>query len=306
MARTTLLSPRRYLRMGYGLATPDDYTLAQVRNALVSAQDQVNRYCNVPKFPNLFDWRGGVMENEQHQWPIINPLAYGPGSRRTYLNCGPIKEVSQFILDLGKTYRVELTPSDGIYINRMERYIEVVSVNPTVVGFYPLAVNLGLYNPIARVSYSYGWEFPVEGDVLEAETTKVFSAAYGNWDDTADTTVYLDDVLVDPSDYTVDYGDGTITFATAPSPGVEVTASYTYLPPSEVVNAIGITATAGLGDVRNLQRGMYGLQSIRAAEITLTALQPSQTVTKNGATIPAQAATLLDDFVFGSVHGLGG
>lgn len=306
MARTTLLSPRRYLRMGYGLATPDNYTIAQIRNALVAAQDAVNRYCNVPKFPSQFDWRGGAMTDEQHQWPIINPLAYGPGSRRTYLNVGPIKEVTSFILDLGKTYRVELTPSDGIYINKMEQYVEIVSVNPTVVGFYPLAVNLGLYNPIARVSYTYGWEFPVTGDVLEAETTKLYSASYGNWDSAADTAVYLDDVLVDPGDYTVDYDDGTINFATAPSPGVEVTADYTYLAPSEVANAVGIAATGLLGDARNLQRGLYGLQSLRVAEVTITALQPSQTVTKSGVTLPASAAALLDDFVFGSFHGLGG
>lgn len=308
MARTTLLSPRRYLRMGYGLATPEGYSLAQVRNALVTAQDQLNRYCNVPKFPNLFDWRGGEMLNEQHQWPIRNPLAYGPGARRTYLNVSPIKEVTAFTLDLGKTYIVQITPADGIYVNRMEGYVEIVSVNPTVVGFYPLAVNLGLYNPIARVSYSYGWSFPVEGDVLEAETPLLYSAAYGNWDRTVTPVVYFDGGAVDPANYTIDYDDGSIAFVSGqePSPGFEVTADYTYLPPSEVVSALGIITTGVLGGVRNLQRGLYGLQSLRVAEVTITALQPSQTVTKNGVTIPAQAAALLDDFVFGSVHGLGG
>lgn len=306
MPRTTLLSPRRYLRMGYGLATPTDYTIAQVRNAIVASQDAVNRYCNVPKQPNLFDWRGGTMTDEQHQWPIRNALAYGPGARRTYLNCGPIKTVTGFTLDLGKTYMVEITPEDGIYVNKLEQYVEIVSVNPTVVGFYPLAVNLGLYNPIARVSYTYGWEFPVEGDVLEAETTRVFSAAYGNWDSLADTAAYFDGTLVDPDDYTLDYGDGTVTFATAPEPNVEVTADYTYLPPSEVVTAIGLTTTAFLGDVRLNARGMYGLQSLRVAEVTVTALQPAKTATRNGATIPAAAANLLDSVTFGSIHGMGG
>jgi hypothetical protein len=240
------------------------------------------------------------MVGEQHQWKIINPLAYGPGARRTYLNCGPIKTVTAFELDLGKTYMVEITPEDGIYINKMEQYVEIVSVNPTIVGFYPLAVNLGLYNPIAKVSYTYGWEFPVEGDVLEAESPTMYSAAYGNWDRDVTPVVYLDDVE-QGSGYTVDYDDGTITFATAPAPGVEVTADYTYLAPSSVVDAIGLTATGLLGSTRMAQRGMTGLQSIKVAEVALTALQPSQMVTKGGATIPAEAASLLSGYVFGSV-----
>jgi hypothetical protein len=50
------------------------------------------------------------------------------------------------------------------------------------------------------------------------------------------------------------------------------------------------------------QRGMTGLQSIKVAEVALTALQPTQMVTKNGATIPATAASLLDGaYTFGSV-----
>lgn len=294
--------------MGYGLATPENYSLATIRNALVTAQDAVSRYCNIPKQPAVFDWRGGTMTDEQHQWPIINPLAYGPGARRTYLNAGPIKEITGFTLDLGKTYMVQITPADGIYVNKMEQYVEIVSVNPTIAGFYPLAVNLGLYNPIARVSYSYGWEFPVEGDVLEAETPSMFSAAYGNWDPDVTPAVYISGTPVTASNYAVDYDDGTITFVAGqePGPGAPVTADYTYLAPSAVVDAIGLTATAGLGAVRNLQRGTYGLSSLRVAEISMTMLAPSQKVTKNGSTLPAEAAALVDDFVFGSVFGIGG
>src|SRR6185295_9658182 len=118
MALSTLLSPRRYQVAGYGLALPDNYTLLTLRNTLVRAQAEVDRYCNIPKQPVPFDWRGGTMTDEQHQWPIINPLAYGQGARRVYLNAGPIKAVTSFILDLGKTYTVVITPEDGIYINK--------------------------------------------------------------------------------------------------------------------------------------------------------------------------------------------
>lgn len=303
MARATLLSPQRYLRGGYGLVLPDGFTMSQLRTTLIRAQDQVTRYCNAPKQPSAFDWRGGTMLNEQHQWKIINPLAYGPGARRVYTNAGPIKTCTALSLDLGKTYLVTLDPSVDVYVNKIEQYVEIVAVNPTIAGFYPLAVNLGLYNPIARISYTYGWDFPVTGDVLEAEQPNLYSAAYGNWDSTILPTVYADGVEIDPVDYSVNYDDGAISFTSGnePTAGVEVTADYTYLCPDPIVQAIGLTATGLLGASRMAARGMTGLQSIRVAEVALTALQPSQMVTKNGATIPAEAASLIDGYVFGSV-----
>lgn len=302
MARSTLLSPSRYIRQGFGLALPDGFTLSQLRSTIVRAQAQVDRYCNVPKQPSQFNWRGGTMVGETHQWKIINPLAYGPGARRVYLNVGPIKEVTAFNLDLGKTYMVSIDPTDDIYINSIEQYIELVAINPTIAGFYPLAVNLGLYNPLARVSYTYGWTFDVTGDVLEAETPSLFSAAYGNWDSTIVPTVYFDGTEVNVADYTVNYDDGMIAFSSGNEPGVnvEVTADYTYTVPDAVVQAVGITATSLIGASRLAARGMAGLQSIKVAEVALTAFQPSQMVTKNGATIPAEAASLLSGYTFGS------
>lgn len=300
MARATLLSPTRYLRQGFGQALPDGFTLSQLRSTLTRAQSLVEQYCNVPKQPSKFDWRGGTMTNEQHQWKIINPLAYGPGARRVYTNVGPIKTVTALHLDLGKTYLVAIDPTDDIYINSIEQYVEIVAINPTIIGFYPLAVNLGLYNPIARISYTYGWEFGVAGDVLEAETPSLFSATYGNWDNTIPPVVYIDGSEQDPGDYVINYDDGTVAFDTEPGVGTEITADYTYLAPDAVVQAIGLTATSLIGQSRLAGRGMIGLQSIRVAEVAITAMQPNRMVTKNGASIPAEAADLLGGFVFGS------
>jgi hypothetical protein len=301
MARATLLSPRRYLRSGYGLALPTGYTLSQLRTALIRAQDLVTRYCNAPKQPQPFDWRGGAMTGEQHQWKVTNPLAYGPGARRVYTNAGPIKTVTALELDLGKTYLVDLNVTDGVYINTMEQYVEVVAINPTVVGFYPLSVNLGLYNPVARISYTYGWTFDVAGDVLEAESPTVFSAAYGNWSQSPPAVIYLDGAE-QTSGYAVDFDDGTVTFDTAPAPGVVVTADYEYGVPSEIVDAIGYVTTSVLAGARLAQRGLVGLSSLKVAEITMTTMAQSQR-TNNGASVPQEAAGLLDGYVFGSAFG---
>lgn len=300
MASALLLSPRRYLAAGYGLALPSGYTFSQLRSTLVRAQDAVTRYCNAPKQPSAFDWRGGVMEDEQHQWKWVDPLAYGPGARRVYVNAGPIKAVSALTLDLGKTYVVSINPASDIYVNSIEQYVEVVAINPTIVGFYPLNVNLGLYNPVARISYSYGWSFDVTGDQLESEDPTLYSAAYGNWDPDVAPVVEVAGVEVDPGDYTVNYDDGTVEFATAPSPGQLVEASYTYLAPSPVVDAIGYTATKMLGETRMNARGMAGLSSLKVAEVSLTRMQPQSVAQRNGVSIPLEAADLLGGFVFGS------
>lgn len=299
MARTTVLSPRRYLRGGYGLALPEGFSLSTLRSTLVRAQALVDRYCNVPKQPNPFDWRGGTMTDEQHQWKIANPLAYGPGVKRVYLNAIPIKSVSAFEIDLGKTYRVTLDPATSLYLNTMENYIEVVAIAPTIVGVWPLGVALGLYNPVSKTTYDYGWSFPVEGDVLEAESPTVFSAAYGNWDATP-AVVYLDGVE-QSAGYAVDLADGTVTFDTAPDPRVEVSADYTYTVPDEIVEAVGFTATMLLARSRINQRGMAGLSSLRVAEVAMAQMTPAQMLqTRNGASIPTEAADLLASYSFGT------
>jgi hypothetical protein len=299
MSRPLLLSPERYLRSGYGIALPDGFSVSTLRTTLARAQNQVNRYLNAPKLPNPYDWRGGTMTNERQQWRVQSPLAYSEGVRRVYVNSGPIKAVTDFHLDLGTTYMITVDPSQ-LYVNPMEQYIEIVALNPTVVGYYPLAVNLGLYQPIARISYTYGWSFPITGDVLEAESPTVFTAAYGNWDRTVLPVVYFDGV-VQISGYSVNYDNGQVTFTVAPSPGVEVSADYTYAVPSELVDAIGITTTNLLAQSRIAQRGMIGLSSIKIAEVSLTQMMPTQMANKNGVSIPQEAADLLTSYSFGSV-----
>jgi hypothetical protein len=301
MARATLLSPTRYLRSGYGLGLPTGYTLSQLRSALMRAQDRVTRYCNAPNQPQAFDWRGGAMDREQHQWKIVNPLAYGPGARRVYTNVGPIKTVTELVLDLGRTYTVTVNPTTDVYINSMEQYVEIVAIAPTIVGSYPLNINLGLYNPVARISYTYGWSFEVSGDVLESETPTVFSAAYGNWDNAVEPVVSVAGTELDPlTDYTVDFDDGVVTLVTAPSPGEVVTADYTYTCPSPVVDAVGYATTAILSNARMASRGMDGLSSLRVAEVSLTRMAQSAS-TRNGVSLPLEAANLVDGYVFGSV-----
>jgi hypothetical protein len=116
-------------------------------------------------------------------------------------------------------------------------------------------------------------------------------------------TVYGDGLEIDPGDYTLDYDDGSITFTetTMPDPDVVVTVDYTNTLPDALAQGVGVVATDIIGQSRIAQRGMTGLSSLRVAEVTITAMRADQYVTRNGVTVPAQAAALLDGFSQGSV-----
>jgi len=296
MAQQSLLSVNRYLDGGYGIDT-SPFTRSQLRNILVRATTNVERYCSVPSIPQKFDFRGGSVTGEQHQWPYVSPLLINAGSRRVYLNQKPIVSIESFQLQLAQHYVVTLSPSDNLIVNHMEGYVEVVALTPVITGYFPVGWNFGLWNPLALVDYTYGWTFEVTGDVCEAQSPALFTASHGNWSAAA-PTVFVDGTEVVSTDYTVNRDDGSILFDTLAAPAIQstVTVDYVYLCPDAVSQAVGIVATDLIGKARMASRGMIGLQSLRVAEVAITAMQPNRYATKNGITIPVEAANLLAGF----------
>lgn len=299
MTQQTYLSPNRYLRGGYG--NGEDLTKAALRNILTRASATVNAYCAGPSQPQAFDFRGGTVTGEQHDWPYVAPLLIREGSRRVYVNQRPLQTVTSLVIRLAKTYSISLDPATNIMVNKMEGYAEIVSINPTIVGYFPAGLNFGLWTPIAEIDYTYGWTFSVAGDVLEAETTTLYTASHGNWTATA-PVIYVDGVIVSSSNYSYSADDGSVTFTTAaaPVPGTEVTADYSYNCPDAVSQATGLIASDLIGKARIASRGMIGIQSLRVAEVAITQMSPSQMTTKGGVTIPSAAAQLLNPFVIRS------
>lgn len=299
--KSSYLSAARYLAGGYGMDT-SGLTTVQIAQQLVRATDRVNRYCNVPKLPQPFDFRGGTMTEERHQFRVYDPLAYGPGVKRVFLNASPVQSVSAFRLDMGNTNRIVIDPTTQLYVNPMENYVEIIAINPTVVGWWP-PYPLSLYEPVAVVTYDYYRRFTATGDELQAISPTLYMASFGNWLEGGDVTVEIDGVEIDPAAYTVNEFDGTITFtsAAAPTPTTEVTADYTYTLDDSIAQATGIIATDLLAKRQIAERGMIGIQSLRVAEVALTQMLPGQTVTRNGIAIPTEAAHYLDAFVYGSV-----
>ena len=300
MAEQSYLSVNRYLRGGYG--NGGDLTRTALRNTLQRATTTVNAFCNVPSQPSAYDFRGGTVVGEQHQWPYVAPLLVHAGARRIYLNQRPVQTVTSLVLQLAKNYTLTMNPTTDLVVNHIEGYAEIVALAPTVAGFFPIGWNFGLWTPIAIAGYTYGWSFDVVGDVLEAESPTLYTASHGNWVTTG-VKVYVDGAeQTVVTDYSINADDGSILFVDASMPDIQsvVTADYTYTLHDAISQATGIIASDYIGDSRNAQRGLIGLQSLRVAEVAITQMSPGMKVSKNGVTIPQDAANLLGKFVMHS------
>lgn len=305
MPSQTYLTPRRFTDGGFGIDTTG-MTATALRNTLTRATGLVETYCGLGLIPDKTDFRGGSVTLEQHSFPIASNYGLDdPQIRRVYPNRRPIRSVSAFQIMFTATYNITLNVATDLFINNQQGYVEIVASQPTIIGYPPIGYWFGLYQPVAQISYTYGWRFPVTGDLCEADSPTYYTASHGNWDSDDEVTVYVAGVEVDPSDYTIKYDDGAIVFTDAaqPDPDEEVTVDYVYTLPQPLADAVGIVATDLIGQSRIAGRGMIGLSSLRVAEITITAMQPSQYSSRNGVSIPAQAASLLNGFVQGSVGG---
>ena len=300
MALQTYCSPLRYLHGGYGIADPG--TRLALRNKLVQATATVDTFCNGSLLPQKHDFRGGTITNEKHIWQPPAPLLNEPGARRVFLNHRPIRTLTAFSIQYTNSYSITLQSTD-LVVYPPAGFVEIVASQPTIIGYPPLGFWFGPYEPFTLTSYTYGWQFAVVDDQLEAVSPNLYMASHGSWLEGGDLTVKVAGVEIDPSDYIFNTDDGTVTFSDAaePEPDDVATVSYTYTLPSAFEAATAIIATDSLGQARIAQRGMIGLQSIRVAEVALTQMSPGQMVTKNGVTIPAAAASLLAGFAIGSV-----
>lgn len=293
------LSPLRYRYGGYGIDVDDGTTNVALRNKLMQASAKIDTWCSTSLVPQKHDFRGGSITGEIQLFPYPPALLNEPGNRRIFLNHRPIRTVSAVSIEYTPQYSISLD-SDQLFVSQ-QGFIEIVSINPTIIGFPPLGYIVGPYEPFASVDYTYGWRDQVTDDVLEAITPMQFMASHGSWLEGGDVTVEIDGVEVDPGDYSYNISDGTVTFVTAPTPGQVATVSYVSTLPAGIESAVGIVATDLFGASRLASRGMLGLSSLKVAEVSLSVMSPSQMVTKNGVSISADAASFLGAFATGTI-----
>jgi hypothetical protein len=292
------ISPARFRRMGTGsdLTGIGDDELASI---LEDASSKVDRYCNAPEVPNKYSFLGGTMVGEES--PISDKL-----DRRVQLVATPIKQVTDFRIMITNIDYV--APNLGhLYIEKRLGWIEPIPLGLTYIGLSGLATltpGLGLYHPQVRVTYDYGWEFPVTDLKLFPEDTfTTYAATHQFWFDDVDHPVSIKvNGVVQGSGFTVDPYEGTVTFNTPLTSSDVVTASFIYPLPFEIARATALIATQTISERQLVASGMGNLTSIRVAEITLTRQRPSPNSTPFDNDMPDAAQVLLAGFIFRSIR----
>jgi len=294
------LTPERYRTMGFGvdLTGIEEFEL---RSALQAASATVDSYCNIPLLPQKHDFRGGTITGEIHPWRIGNDTGSDPGQRRVYFFHRPVKTVTQLRIQVTNAQYVEIGVDD-LFLNPIQGWAEVVSLAVTSIGVFGsgLLPNIGLARPMAKVSYTYGWEFAVEGEQLDETDGFTFRAQNQFWV-TDSATIYNNGVEV-TSGFTLDETEGTVTFDTQPLTDDIITADYTHKLPREIQRATGIVATAALNERELSAAGLGRIEALTLEEITIRRSVAQRNNAINSHVIPEEAAALLDGFAFRTVR----
>jgi hypothetical protein len=296
------LTPERFRTMGFGidLSDPESPNDIEIRSVIQRATAAVNAYCCVPMVPQQFDFRGGSIVGEAHEWSVS---AYDqPRPYRYWPVCQPVKTVDQFRIYATPNVYTEIAVAD-MFINNNQSYIEVSSLVLTQYGIFGAGVVqtlIGMYNPVAKANYTYGWEFSVTDEILEPTDAWTYRAQNQFWIGTP--TVELDGV-VQSTGFTFDATEGTVTFAAPLTPSNLVTCSYTYPLPPAIAQATGMIATDILGERLMAARDMIGVAEITAGEITIRRQRSGGSAAS--ASVPAistSAASMLSPFIFQTVR----
>lgn len=293
------VSPEKFRTMGFGIDLDgiEDVELAALMERASAIADD---YCTVPRFPVAHSFFGGSVTGEQHEWTLpVNPLEYP--RRRVWPLHWPIQSVTDFKVKVTNTQYVSVAPTE-LFINNADRYVEVVSLAFTGVGLFGAMIpSIGLMRPVAEISYTYGWNFQARGELLYPTDARTYRAANQFWNLTdTEPIIYLNGVA-QPSGFTVDDVEGTVTFDTALAATDLVTADYDYTLPREIKEGTGHIAAYLIAQRQVQSRGMGGLQSLKVGEVSITAPTRRLSAESLPELVP-EAASLLADYGFITVR----
>jgi hypothetical protein len=285
------LTPQRYRSMGFGTTDQSDEYL---RSLINRASLAVDRYCSVPMVPQRYSFRGGTITNEEHEFYLGNGVNE-PQQRRFWPRSKPLKSV--------QSVRVYVTNSQYLDFNTDELFvthdaINITSLTVTQVGLFGnfTVPVIGLATPIAKLSYTYGYEFTATEEFVEPTDGQLYRAQNQFWTD--------DDVVVEVSGtpvttgFTVDRLEGTVKFEVNQPAGTVVQVTYTYSLPNEVSQATGLTVADFIGKKELVEKGMSGVQSIRVGEISIDRPRPRAATTNSSVDVPNEAKQLLGGLQF--------
>jgi len=290
------LTPSRYRASGFGVdvSTMED---AELRAVLVRASSLVDVYCGIPMQPSRHDFRGGSITGEQHAWRLATDV--GRGTRRVYPMHRPLNTATSFVVKFTNTFQVSIDPAN-IYVNRIEGWMEVVSLAAVASGLYPVGVNFGLYTPVAEIGYTYGYSFSVEDEEMIVTDGNTYQAIRGSWSASPAPIIKKNGSVI-TTGFTTSISEGEVVFDAPNAASDIITATYTYTLPDAVVDATGVVATHLLGERSLASKGMSGLSSIKVAEVALARTRNNAAVGEMGNVIPETAMNLLYPYVYRNV-----
>lgn len=284
------LARAKVLDVGISLASISDVALM---GALRQAKVATDRFCNAPTEPVPYDFRGGSISDERHEW-------IDPTQRRVYPFHQPIKKALGISVDATNKLYIEFAQSE-LYVNATEGYIEITNMTIGKIGIWNIAdvPVFGLIQPVGRVSYTYGYDYSITDEVLTPIGTDgaKWLADNGFWDTQYPTSVKQDGTTLAEGAYTLDAESGIVTLDT-PDPSAVLTASYTHHLPHDVAEAQPIIFVDRLVD-RGFAK-FTGFEEVQVEELRMR--RPRAVRGESKSKIPPDAADYLGAYVFSTLR----
>lgn len=258
------LTPARFRTMGTGISLTGK-TDSELASHIAAASALVNAYCAVPID---HDFRGGTVVDEAHDWDPGS--ARVPGSFRVWPYHRPIRTVSSMEIEVTNNQRISFVNPDSLYVESSAGYVEPVDLALTSFGVfgYGILPNIGLKKPVAKLSYTYGWNLVSSDEFTAASGDDVFQLQDQFLTDD-DLVVLQNGSLVLESDYSVNHTEGTVTLDAPSTIGDSITVGYHHKLPMAIARATAILVTEMLGAAAIASSGLSGLSGIRVKEVEL-------------------------------------
>jgi len=238
------LTPTRYRTLGTGVV------LTQT-NAELQA-------------PEGYSFLGGHVINEEHQWRTGDVFRGQKPSARVWPYMRPLIQVDSLRVNVTRTQHIDFNDQQ-LFVQTGLGYVEPVAAPNTTALFTSVPPWL-LTSPVAYLTYDYGFHFFVTDEVMSTLSGGLLAANHQFWFTEEDVALKKNGVLVNPSDYVVDYIEGTISSSVAPA-GERWQVSYHYHMPPGIAAATALVTTDMLGQAAIAGAGLLGLSGFKVEEV---------------------------------------
>jgi hypothetical protein len=217
----------------------------------------------------------------------------------------------------GAGYFAIINPQD-VAINNFQRELEIVPLQAVTYSSFAGVLDFGLNPPIVKVDINQGFILQSLSEQLfnPSGDNKTFVALHGFWHSVytqanalqpatlppIPPVVYVNGSPVNPSGYTINYVEGTVTF-TSTQAGNTISADYAYQIPDVVTSATVKQLVYELERRQVRKLGLYtGLQKIRSGDQEISG--PTRPMQEMVGGLTQEAADILDG-AFGNMIGVG-